>query len=633
MFVLKTKALKSGLVLMFIILFFSQGMWIFAQNLEVRSQGKVIADGGSWFIPMNSGGSKVALFSEQREPFSVYNIGDSPLTIKAISLKIDAGVMQEEFSLQNTELKPGPLDFKETTIEAKKSFDLYIRYYPVQSKEVGATVTVEYGAGKKHVFAVKGKGRDNAVFSEDVNISLHRIFGGQKSDEMVTGMAADKNGNSYFAGHVTGVKDKFAYDIFYGKINPDGSLAWAKLWAGPYRDYTRDPGQNDETGGSANAIAIDEAGFIYIAGSVSPSSYNNNYAALILKINPANGVPMWEKMWRPDWPSALLAKHSAEGYALDVKGGHVYVVGTTGAAIENSDALVFLLSLKASDGSIEYQRYVDPTPKTNDRAYCVKADAQGNVYIGGLAAKISLLIKFKEAATNNPKVAWVKTLETGWGSNINCLDVDAAGNVYASIDRRGAQTYFSFLKLSADGGLVWGKTYDGGSNKNNNCNVVKVAGDALYVGGRTGQSWYDSQMGDAKLIKVNSSDGKELWSAFYFCGKGPDELAEHRVKGLVVQGNTLYIVGQVYTGNFNGVRYWGYWYKGVSSLSDYTPQVKELGMGETSGITIPTGAVKDASSARELMDLKDIIPFQDAALKKDGHGPDGELIFWKLEMK
>jgi hypothetical protein len=606
---------------------------LFAQEIEVMSQAKVIASGGSWFIPMNSGSNKVALFSEQREPFSIYNTGSSPLKLTAITLKLDAGVQDEEFTLQNTELKPGPLNFKEAAVDVKKSFDFYIRYYPVQSREVGATVTIEYGPGKKFVFTVKGKGRDSALFSENVSVSLNRLFGGQTTDEMITGMVLDKSGNTYFAGQVTGIKDKFAYDIFYGKIAPDGSLVWAKLWAGPFRDYARDPGQNDETGGSGNAITIDEAGFIYLAGAVSPGKENNNYAALILKIDPASGIPVWEKMWRPDWPGALLAKHSAEGYALDVKAGHVYVAGTTGAAIENSDALVFLLGLKASDGLIEFQRYVDPTPKTTDRAYSVKADANGNVYVGGLAAKISLLVKFKNALGNDPKVAWVKTYETGWGSSINCLDVDAAGNVYAGVDRRGAQTFFSFLKLDPEGNLLWGKTYEGGSNKNNNCNVIKVAGDAVYVGGRTGQSWYDAQMGDGKLIKVSAADGKELWSAFYFSGKGPNELAEHRVKGLAVQGNTLYVVGQVYTGNYNGVRYWGYWYKGVSSLSDYKPAVNDLGLGEASTQAIPAGAVKDASGARELVDLFDVVPFQEASDKQDGQGPDGELIFWKLEEK
>jgi len=633
MYALTSTSIRACFLFMAAVLFFGAGGGLFAQDLELLSQGKVIASGGGWYIPMNSGSSKVALFSEQREPFSLVNKGGAPLTVTSISMKLDPGVMNEEFTLQNAELKPGPLDFKKTVIDPQKSFDFYIRYYPVQSKEVGATVTVEYGAGKKLVFTVKGKGRDSAMFSDHITVSLHRLFGGQATDEMVTGMVLDTSGNTYFLGQATGIRDKFAYDIFYGKITPQGEPAWAKLWAGPYRDYSRDPGQNDETGGSADAIAIDDQGYVYFAGAVSPGSSNNNYAALVVKIDPATGAPVWEKLWRPDWPSALLAKHSAEAYALDVKDGHVYVTGTTGAALENSDALVFLLGLKAADGSIEFQQYVDPTPKTTDRGYCVKADAKGNVYVGGLAAKISLLIKFKNAAGGKPTVEWVKTYETGWGSSINCLDVDAAGNVYASLDRRGAQTFFSFMKLDPAGNLVWGKTYSGGSNKNNNCAVVKVAGDALFVGGRTGQSWYDAQMGDGKLLKVSAADGKELWSAFYFCGKGPDELAEHRVKGLALQGGTLYVIGQVYTGNYNGVRYWGYWYNGVGSLTDYAPQANDLGMGEGSAQPIPAGAVKDASGARDLMDLKGLVPFQDAAAKKDGQGPDGELIYWKLELK
>jgi len=81
---------------------------------------------------------------------------------------------------------------------------------------------------------------------------------------------------------------------------------------------------------------------------------------------------------------------------------------------------------------------------------------------------------------------------------------------------------------------------------------VKFANDALYIGGRTGQSWYDSQMGDGKLIKLDAKSGGEIWSAFYFTGKGPDEMAEHRMKGLAVGDGKLYLVCQVYTGTKNG---------------------------------------------------------------------------------
>lgn len=604
-----------------------------ADDVEVMTGGKVLKDGGSWHIPMNSASSKVALFSEQRERFSVYNKTAAPITIDAVSLTRGEGIMDEEFTLQDTALKPKPLAFKPVKVAPKKSFDFYVRFYPVQSRQMSAKVEIGYGGGKTYTFTVTGTGRDKAIFTRYFTTEMHKLLGGPKTDEMVTGLAADGEGNLYVAGQVTGVQDKFAYDLFFARINADGTLAWAKLWHGPFRDYTRDPGQNDESGGSSNAIDIDEKGFVYLAGSVSPGKQNNNFAALVLKIDPTSGQIVWEKLWRPDWPEALLAKHSAEAYALDVSNGHVYVVGTTGAAIENDNALAFLLSLSATDGTLEFQRYVDPTPKSTDRAYAVRADGKGNVYVGGLAAKVSLLMRFTAADTAKPKLAWVKTVSTGWGSNINCLDVDAKGDLYASVDRRGAKTFFSFLKLSPEGELLWGRTYDGGSNKNNNCAFVKVVGDAVFAGGRTGQSWYDSQMGDGKLIKVGAADGKELFSAFYFTGKGPDELGEHRLKGIAVRGKTLHLLGQVYTGSYNGVRYWGYWYDGVSKLSDYKPAIKDLALGEGSSKDIPTGKLKDASSARKLVDLLKLMPYQDAPAKKDGHGPDADLIYWKLTTK
>ena len=276
---------------------------VVAQDLEVMTGGKVVKNGGSWFIPMNSSSSKVALFSEQREGFSIYTKGKAPLVIDSVALVRGKDVIAEELTLQTADLKPKPLAFKKTTIAPKKSFDFYVRLYPVQSRSLGAAVNIGYAGGKKFTFSVKGTGRDKAIFTGRFATSRHMLLGGPKTDEMVTGMVADKAGNIYFAGQVTGVNDKFAYDLFYGRINADGSLAWAKLWAGPFRDYTRDPGQNDETGGSSNAIDIDDEGYIYLTGSVSPSKQNNNFAALILKIDPKTGETVWEKLWRPAWPS------------------------------------------------------------------------------------------------------------------------------------------------------------------------------------------------------------------------------------------------------------------------------------------------------------------------------------------
>lgn len=599
-------------------------------GLEIMVGGKVLKSGGEWFTPMNSASNKVALFSEQREGFSIYNKSSAQITVNKIDLAPDKEAALEEFTLQTADVKPQPLNFQETVIEPGKRFDFYVRYYPVQSKHLGAQVTITYNGSQTYSFRISGKGRDKAIFSGKTQTLVQKLFGGPETDEMVTGMVMDNQGRVFFSGQVTSVEDKFAYDIFYGCILQDNTLAWAKLWSGPFRDYSRDSGQNDETGGTANAIGLDVEGFIYLTGSVSPSKTNNNYAVLAMKINPDTGEPVWEKFWRPEWPSSLLSKHSAEAYGLDIKDGLIYITGTTGAGVEGSDALVLLLALSTEDGSLKHQYYVDPIPKTNDRGYAIEADEKGNLYLGGLMGKYGLLVKLSAA---DFKVAWAKEINLGWGSNINCLDTDQEGNVYLSCDCRGANTFFTILKVSPQGELCWGKTYAGSNNKNNNTNIVKVVGDAVYAGGRTGQGWYDAQMGDAKILKLNAADGKELWSAFYFNGKGPDEMCEHRVKGLAFAGDELVMVGQVYSGSLNGVRFWGYWYDGVGALKDYKPKhVKDLGMKPEGAMAIPKGEVRDASGHRKLLDLKERLVWQDADLKHDGKAPDGDLIFWRLKM-
>lgn len=622
--------------IVFIVGLLSNGVMIAAaSDLEVMVGGKVITDKGEWFTPLNAPNNKVALFSEQRDGFSLYNRSGAPMVITSISLVPDPEAVEEEWTLQTADLKHQPLQFQETVIEPGNRFDFFIRYYPVQSKHLGATITITYNTSQEFSFRISGKGRDNAVFHSASKTIAQKLFGGPLTDEMTTGMVMDGKGRVFFSGQVTEVVDKFAYDIFYGCINPDNTLGWARLWSGPFRESSPDSGQNAETGGTANAIGMDEDGFIYIAGSVSPGKSNNNFAVLIMKINPDTGEPVWEKAWRPEWPGALLAKHSAEAYGLDVRNGQVYITGTTGAGIDGSDALVLILSLSAQDGSLLYQQYLDPIPKTNDRGYAVRTDGKGSVYIGGLTGKYGLLAKLTESPDKKGvQIAWVREVNMGWGSNINCLDLDAEGNLYISADRRGAATFFSVLKMDPDGNLLWGKTYKGGNNKNNNVSVVKVLGDFVFAGGRTGQGWYDSQMGDALVVKLNTADGKERWSAFYYTGKGPDEMCEHRIKGLAVKDDELILLGQVYSSSFNGVRYWGYWYDGVGAVEDFKPgHIKDLGMKPEDAQIIPHGEVKDASGMRTLVDLAELLPFQDAVQKHDGKAPDGDVMFWRLKLK
>ena len=81
-----------------------------ADDVEVMTGGKVLNNGGSWHIPMNSASSKVALFSEQRERFSVYNKTAAAITIDAVSLTRSEGIMDEEFTLALVERVTDTID-------------------------------------------------------------------------------------------------------------------------------------------------------------------------------------------------------------------------------------------------------------------------------------------------------------------------------------------------------------------------------------------------------------------------------------------------------------------------------------------------------------------------------------------
>ncbi|MCC6466540.1 MAG: PQQ-binding-like beta-propeller repeat protein, partial [Planctomycetes bacterium] len=551
-----------------------------ADGPTVMIEGKEYKSGDRYWQPMNSETNSIPLFSENLQVVSIYNKTAVEMTVNSIALSRGEGVMDEEFTLWTGEGKRAPYVSAEAKLEAGKgSTSVRLRFFPVVSGERNATLTVTYNGDKKFELKVAGRGAGAAKFFTGGKEAWHKVLGGAATDEMISSAVADKEGNLYVSGSATQLHDKFATDFLFARINADGTLGWAKLWNAGFRDLSPDSGQNAETGGTAGSIALDEEGSLYIAGLTSDSKSNNNFAALVMKINPADGAVVWEKLWRPDWPKNLLASHSAEAYALDARGGRVYVTG-----VSAGNAEVLLLALNAADGAIAWQTSLDITPGSNDRGYAVKAAADGSLVISGLASDRAFLAKVSGANTEAPKVAWLQRVDLGRGSGINAVDVDAEGNIYASCDRRGATTFFSAIKVSPEGKLLWGKTYKGTAGDRSNTHVVKVNGDQVLVGGRLGVQTFDTTGGDAIALCLNAADGAERWSAFYYTGTGPDEACEHRIKALLPVGGDIVVVGQAYSGSRNGERFWGYWYNGPSEYEDFAPALET--------VTVAEGALK-----------------------------------------
>lgn len=591
------------------------------------AEGMEFKDGDRYWIPMNSETNSLALFSESVQVVTFYNKTSAEMTLNKVELTRAEGVMDEEFTLLKNEIKRSPLEFTETKLEASKgAYALKVRFYPVESGERNATLTFTYDTDKTFTLKLAGRGRDNAKFFSHGATRLHKLFGGVKTDELLSTAVGDAEGNIYFSGQATQIVDRFSTDIIYGRINADGSLAWAKLWNGGFKDHSPDSGQNAETGGTANSLALDGEGGLYLCGATSPDKANSVLSALVMKIDAKTGEPLWEKLWRPEWAKSALGRHHAEAYGLTVRGGRVFVTGF-------SFGEVLLLGFNAADGNLVFQRSIDITPGSNDRGYGIAAGADGSVVIGGLAADRAFLLKATGCDGDAPKIAWARRLDLGRGSNVNCVDLDAEGNIYASLDRRGATTFFSAAKFSPDGNLAWGKTYTGTAGDRNNTHLVRVVGDTVLVGGRLGASGvYDTAGGDGLLLGLNTADGAEKWSAFYYTGTGPDENGEHRIKGAFVTGKTLTVVGQGYTGSRNGQRYWGYWYNGVTKLEDYNPTVEAIELAEDGAKDVAKGGLQEAKEARKITDLATMLQWIDANTKT-GEPSDGDISVWQIELK
>ena len=594
------------------------------KTLTVLSNAKPVDT--AWFIPLNAANNKIALFSEQREPFSVNNMTGKTVTIKAITLVPATDSAAEEWNLQKYDIKALPIDAAGATIEHGTSYDFYVRFYPVLGAERKASLKIETDAGTFDV-ALSGRGAPDSSWPAGATVDPDLAFGMPDKDELVGTLVADAAGNRYVSANADFATNE---GVLISKVGADGKLAWSKFWNGQYKDRARDPGQNAESGGSAGSLSMDSAGNLYAVASVSLSSANSAFNAGLTKIS-ADGTQVWSKLF--GYGNIDKASKSTEFYAVDASGPVVYAAGTCGDPTNaiGGEGLALFVAVDPKDGSVKAKKGFDFTPTYNDRIYAVRGDGKGSAWIGGVGGSGAYIAKIINA-DSAPEIAWVKTVGLGKGGNVNALDIDEAGNLYAGLDIRGSFTALAFGKFGPDGAPLWTKQVVSGSGDKNNVHVVRYIGGKLWVGGRIFIDGFDGQMGDGWLGRV-STDGALEWSSYHFSGKGPDELAEHRVKGIAIAGGKVLALSQVYTGSMNGVRYAGYWYNGSASVDKVTAAVEDLKDGAAKSYPLAGGEVSDAGTKISWSDPPMAVPLQLSADKHDGKAPDSDLMLSSMVLQ
>ena len=264
-------------------------------------------------------------------------------------------------------------------------------------------------------------------------------------------------------------------DLIVLKYSTSGHLRWRRIFSRPAND-----------GGAG--IATDAAGNVYVTG-FTDNPMNGLSKALTVKYDPA-GKRIWLRLWNG-------VGGGAEGDALVVSpAGTVYVAGSLES--NRADAVVLKYT---SRGVLQWWRSRNGTGNLDDDYDSVALAPGGDVVATGL---------LNDGATGNDVVVtrlapsgrtrWVRTYNgpDSLDDEGDRVSVAQSGAIYVAGDSKGATTALDTvtLKYGAHGKPAWAQRYTSAGATYDFPTALVVRRGAVYVAGEAG-----SNSGDALLLK------------------------------------------------------------------------------------------------------------------------------------
>ena len=346
-------------------------------------------------------------------------------------------------------------------------------------------------------------------------------------------IAVDLQENAYVVGEFTGslkfgniveCKNQGQADLFVVKVGPDGKYLWVRCYGKGGQERAR-------------AVAVDNKGFVYIAGDFSsqfsfgsiPLRSVGKADAFIVKMQASDAKVIWAKSGGGKEVDRCV------GVAVHPGDGSVYCSGEIeGKASFGSVSLAhagkkdgFVVKLDAK-GKALWARTIG----NSDIALttCVRLDAQGNMYTVGYFLGTTSIFSQKTIKSPNNKrlgfilktdakgtLTWIRTLTA---NTVVGVDVDAQGKVLicgsfgsqmqagSLIGKGGIAASGYIAQLDAQGTFEWLTTAK--SQKANYCFNVKANAQNIYTTG-----FYIGQVsfGPISLKATNSSTNDIFISA------------------------------------------------------------------------------------------------------------------------
>ncbi len=310
--------------------------------------------------------------------------------------------------------------------------------------------------------------------------------------DIAKAIAVDRWGNVYVTGHSVGAGTSTDYATV--KYDRNGITQWVARYNG-----------GGNSGDGANAIAVDDAGNVFVTG-FSATSSTLFYDYVTIKYN-SDGVQQWIAYF----DGSGNQEDSANAIAIDGN-GNVYV---TGRSVGAPNIMTYDDFATVKYNSAGIQQWVARYQKelyAFDESRSIAVDGSGNVYVGGYSDGTLVTVKYNSIGAQQ----WVGHYQgASFGSNtIKALALDDAGNVLVTGNCYGTGTGRDYvtIKYNNAGNRQWAVHYNGPGNADDF--AVAVASDHLQNVYVTGYSVGAGTANDYATIRYSPA-GEQQWVARY----------------------------------------------------------------------------------------------------------------------
>jgi hypothetical protein len=294
---------------------------------------------------------------------------------------------------------------------------------------------------------------------------VRRYNGPWDGFDAANAIAVDGSGNVFVTGYRTGFATLSDYATI--KYGPDGDSLWVRRYDGPGDGWD-----------AANAMVLDASGSVYVTGYSADSNGIMDYATL-----KYDSLGSWRFLRRYNGPGN--GRDVAQAIAMD-DSGYVYVTGYSQG--DGTDYDYATMKYLPNGILVWVARYNGPG-NGRDLPNDIVVDDSGFIYVTGTSEDSGSGMDYATVKYYpNGDTVWVRRYNGpgNRGDEATAIDVDGLGNVYVTGESYRDTTDNDFLTIRylPNGDTAWTRRYNGPGNGPDEVHAVAVdASGYVYVTG------------------------------------------------------------------------------------------------------------------------------------------------------